>query len=770
MASRLAEIVGEDYVTADRSVTIAYGRDQAVKSEGPDVVVLPRSTEQVAAVLRTCNELGVPVIPKGTGANMGGLVIPEPGVGGVVLDLKRMNRILELDPVNKCATVECGVSYGQLQVEAYNRGLYIVVPSGPHSVKVTANVLGTRGIGHYAGKYGLGDNLLLGYEWVTPSGDVLRFGCWAHPGAGPPESGEALPLESPLPISSPGLRKHPADLGKVPAWPHGPGPDLSGIFLETFGSTGVVTKARVKLFPKKETLRPGSPMRVAVVGGPIELLFDCAAELIKAGISNLLMMKWPYISVLLPRSREQSFQFLNMEIFPGLIIAFLEGSERKVEYHKQRIEEIARSVDKRLLVGEFHKILKDFFPMVTRGEVTESDREFGFYTHPRKLHDFMFESVRILRLHGAFMPHCPFFSVEAAKQTWLRTRDFISEEIGRPAKETCCYFQNIEDGHWSMQEMDVEFNPNDPLDALNAVASISGPIYETTIKRRDGIFYYLYHDTDAMEAFGPVLFPGYFSVLKQLKREFDPNGIMNRGKGLEVRAPAGVARGKPEKPKREAGPRTNKIPMYFFIALHGLGDVLHEALPTDPAVRERRASWIDGVKNGSLPPDEFAQKLEGLLVRGLMALRDSATAHERTHLVEMFRQCDGLKVRLSANYRPPIVLSVNGPGTERGGAEGSLSLEVALDGDPEGLPGFRTDEKFDAALVGASHDEPAFLVAMMRGRPGLVVLENLNEWTARGPSVASQPSLTPMSAFTRLFLAVVSIFNLHREAGGVKRT
>ena len=138
ITEELRKIVGEGNASDDPSVCFAHTRDQFVRTRGPDYVVLVQNTEEISKVLKLAYEKNIPVVPRGTGANISGAIIPERG--GIILDLKKMNRILEIDEENMTATVEPGVSMGQLQIEAWKKGLFIPEPSGPHTVKVIAKI------------------------------------------------------------------------------------------------------------------------------------------------------------------------------------------------------------------------------------------------------------------------------------------------------------------------------------------------------------------------------------------------------------------------------------------------------------------------------------------------------------------------------------------------------------------------------------------------------------------------------------------------------
>ncbi|MBC7293181.1 MAG: FAD-binding oxidoreductase, partial [Thermoleophilia bacterium] len=128
----LEEIVGPAYVHTDPVDLQCYAFDATFEEWRPDVVVRPAATEEVARILRLCNEARVPVIPRGMGSGLAGGTVPSPN-GGLVLSLTRMNRILEIDEVNMTVTAEAGVITADLQAEVERRGLFF--PTDPSSIK-----------------------------------------------------------------------------------------------------------------------------------------------------------------------------------------------------------------------------------------------------------------------------------------------------------------------------------------------------------------------------------------------------------------------------------------------------------------------------------------------------------------------------------------------------------------------------------------------------------------------------------------------------------
>src|SRR5207253_3409797 len=108
LIDRLRAVVGKDALLTSPSDLLVYECDgYTIEKNRPDVVVFPTSTEQVAAVVRLCNELNVPFLPRGAGTSLAGGCLPVGG--GVMIALTRMKRILEVDYRNRYAVVEPGV-------------------------------------------------------------------------------------------------------------------------------------------------------------------------------------------------------------------------------------------------------------------------------------------------------------------------------------------------------------------------------------------------------------------------------------------------------------------------------------------------------------------------------------------------------------------------------------------------------------------------------------------------------------------------------------
>jgi len=212
----LARIVGERYVSNREEEKYIYSRDMGTMEPAwPDYVVMPGSTDQVRKLVKLANERKIPLVPMGGGLTLSGIC--RPLRGGIVLDMKRMNRIIEVDEVSRYALVEAGTSQGMLQayLKKHHPGLKHSIPDSPPAATIGGNVL-IHGSGHMSAEGGFHSEMLNGMEVVLPTGEVVRVGSCAA----------------------------------SPYWfSRSPLPDLSGLFLGWTGTTGIVTKLAIKLYP-----------------------------------------------------------------------------------------------------------------------------------------------------------------------------------------------------------------------------------------------------------------------------------------------------------------------------------------------------------------------------------------------------------------------------------------------------------------------------------------------------------------------------------------
>ncbi|MDF9813462.1 FAD-linked oxidase C-terminal domain-containing protein [Streptomyces sp. SPB162] len=176
LIERLHEGLPTAAVLTDPDVTASYAHDMASFSEAgaPAVVVLPRTVEQVQHVMRTATALRVPVVPQGARTGLSGAANASDGC--IVLSLVRMDRILEIDPVDRIAVVEPGVVNAVLSRAVAEQGLYYPPdPSSWEQCTIGGNI-GTGAGGLCCVKYGVTAEYVLGLEVVLADGRLLNTG------------------------------------------------------------------------------------------------------------------------------------------------------------------------------------------------------------------------------------------------------------------------------------------------------------------------------------------------------------------------------------------------------------------------------------------------------------------------------------------------------------------------------------------------------------------------------------------------------------------
>jgi glycolate oxidase len=169
------EIVGAPFVFVDPEVLGHYASDETEDLHYlPDVVLKPRTAEEISRILRICNEHLIPVTPRGGGTGLSGGALPH--LGGVLLSTERMNVILDIDERNLQVTTEPGVITEVLQDAVRGLGLfYPPDPSSRGTCMIGGNIAENSG-GPKAVKYGVVKDYVLNLEMVLPSGDIIWTG------------------------------------------------------------------------------------------------------------------------------------------------------------------------------------------------------------------------------------------------------------------------------------------------------------------------------------------------------------------------------------------------------------------------------------------------------------------------------------------------------------------------------------------------------------------------------------------------------------------
>jgi glycolate oxidase len=215
--SALVAIVGEDYVSNRPEELYLYSRDSGVREpRKADYVVMPKTVEEIQKIVLLANEEKISITPMGAGLTLSALTVPVRG--GIVLDTKRMDEIIEVNEASRYVLLEAGVTQAALAayLKKNHPHLQHSTPEPPPTATIVGNIL-IQGHGHISSRYGVNSQMVNGLEVVLPTGEVCKLGSGA--------------------VSQYWFSRDPL-------------PDLMGLFLGWLGTTGIVTKLSLQLFPK----------------------------------------------------------------------------------------------------------------------------------------------------------------------------------------------------------------------------------------------------------------------------------------------------------------------------------------------------------------------------------------------------------------------------------------------------------------------------------------------------------------------------------------
>lgn len=298
--SRKAEIVAalqavlpEGCVIDAPEETRAYECDALTAYRCPPLaVVLPETTEQVAAALKVCHQMSVPVVPRGAGTSLAGGSMPTSD--SVVLGVARLTDVLETDYPNRFIRVQTGRTNLSVSGAVEENGFfYAPDPSSQLACAISGNIAMNSGGAHCL-KYGVTTNNLLGVTLVTMEGEIVEIG-GAH-------------------MDASGL-------------------DLLGVICGSEGQLGVVTEATLRILPKPEGARP-----VLIGFDDNAVAGACVSDIIKAGILPVAIefMDRPCIRA------TEAFAGAGYPDCEALLIIEVEGSDAEIDAQLARISEIAR--------------------------------------------------------------------------------------------------------------------------------------------------------------------------------------------------------------------------------------------------------------------------------------------------------------------------------------------------------------------------------------------------------------------------------------------
>ncbi|NLB52211.1 MAG: FAD-binding protein [Syntrophomonadaceae bacterium] len=294
----LSAFLGPSQILSLPEEMLAYANDAThyFKSRIPDAVVLPHTTEEVSKVMKYAFAKEIPVTPRGAGSGLAGGCTPVHG--GIVMDLKRLNKILEIDKSNMTAIVEAGVVLKRFQDILEKRQLFY--PPDPQSASVCTigGNVATRAGGPRGVKYGTTGNYVTGMEVVLPDGSVI----------------------------TPGGKFVKQSVGY----------DITHLMTGSEGTLGVITAVNLRILPLPEANRT-----VVVVCETLEQAAEIVAEIIARGA----------VPAMIEFLIKLAITIMNQYFFPplptdgeGYLFMYFDGTEAQVEYEAKLVSDICHDM------------------------------------------------------------------------------------------------------------------------------------------------------------------------------------------------------------------------------------------------------------------------------------------------------------------------------------------------------------------------------------------------------------------------------------------
>lgn len=484
LVAELAPVLGDEHVLTSKTARWNRARVPAPfpvhrwSERVPDLVVLPASTEEVAHVVRVANKYNVAIVPRDGGTGLTDGAVPERR--GIVVDVKRMNQIHEIDLENGTCTVGVGINMLKLNEVLGKHGF--IYPDDPASYpcSLIGGRIGTSGWSLVGSRYGHSRDLVLSFDMVLPTGETITVG---------DGGGQKLTKSS-------------------------SGYQLKHLFMGHQGTLGIATRATLKLFPKPEA--EFSPFWAFA---DYETAYRAVGALPRAGVATfagaVLFDEWKVDYL----RRDDEAYIPQPSSVKALVCAVAYGNEDEVRAGGRRLMRIARDLGARYLGDE-----------ISEGDWAARHDRYATPLHGRTR-------------DGQVAPmswHCEdaainYTRLPAVRVAWhgildrLRRDYDVFDDWGMFAYTSgntgLDYLTEIDVGIWEQELDDRAWAAW--VDAKREIAAVSlahgGSISACHGSCREG-------EVDLV----PEELGGAYEVMLKIKRALDPNNVMNPGKyGLD---------------------------------------------------------------------------------------------------------------------------------------------------------------------------------------------------------------------------------------------
>ncbi|MEW5724536.1 MAG: FAD-binding oxidoreductase, partial [Thermodesulfobacteriota bacterium] len=457
----------------------AYATDfSSGRAGAPNYVVQPANSEEISRVIRFCQENALPVVPCSSRVHFHGATIPKEG--GLVLDMSRMNRILDIDADNRRVRFEAGVTWDQLTRELAKEGFRVVMPLTPPAERsVLTDFLEREEPTSQVYDYG---EPLQAMEVVWPTGEIFRLGS----------------------ASVNGYPDSPAKGGN----PSGPGLDFYRFFQCAQGTMGVVTWTNLKM----ESI----PKMDKVLFAPIEDLDYATAFLYRVLPRRIgqevLLLNAVDLAALLAENWPADFEKMKSALPPWTLILVLSGllrrPEEKIAYEENFLAQVIKNEFPNLRLGEnlpgFPGLRNKVLPILRRPWPADKP-------HWKN------------RVKGAGLSL--FFHARPNKaRRFVALVEEVAVRYNYPVRDIGVYIQPLEHNRACRPEFTFFHDPGNEAEKAKVRALYREAA--TLLLQEGAVFTRPYGDL------APLVYEraaSYAAHLKRLKKVFDPNNIMNPG-------------------------------------------------------------------------------------------------------------------------------------------------------------------------------------------------------------------------------------------------
>ncbi|MGH8924792.1 MAG: FAD-binding oxidoreductase [Acidimicrobiia bacterium] len=480
----LRAIVGADHLFTNKSARYYRTRVPSpfpVHRWGefvPDAVVLPTSAEQIAEVVKLANRTGIPIVSRAGGTGLADGAVPLRG--GIIVDIKLMNKILDVDMVDRTVTVQPGINMLKLNEELRRYG--VIYPDNPASypVSIVGGRIGTSGWSLIGARYGHTRDLVISFQMVLPTGEIIEVG-----------DGGGRKLRK----SSTGYQ-------------------LKHLFMGHQGTLGIVTEVTLELVP-----RPEAEFAAFFGYADYETAWKSTGAMARSGLATLagvvLFDEWKvgYLR------RDDEAYIPQPDELRCVVATAMYGTTTEVRPAAKRLLQIATESGGNYLGDE-----------VSQGDWASRHDRYATPLHGR------------LR-NGQVVPmswHCEdsainYSALPQVREEWHAIADRFIDQYGifddwgmfaytnGAYKPWGDYLVEIDIGIWE-QELDEE--------KWRGWVQFKREITEVALRHGGSITACHGSTREGDAEFVPIEMGGGFEVMKKIKRVLDPNNIMNPGKNM----------------------------------------------------------------------------------------------------------------------------------------------------------------------------------------------------------------------------------------------